>query len=377
MKPWIILIVLAVTITAASTVAVSYLSLDSTGKDVVYPAPAKPDAPPPALVIDEDVTYNYGVMAQQTTGKHSWVFKNTGVGPLELRGAATSCSCTSTDLFDQKDGKSGKTVTLQPGESRPIEVTWNTKMNNGKWGQTVTIATNDLNRPQVVLGFMGTVHPAITTIPGDPSQNLGAVSNEEPTTRRIALYSSDRPDLKITRVASSNTEMVTATSRPLNAEEAARFKVDKGYAIEVTVNPSPNLGEFSEEVLVETDHPQKAELRFRVRGRVTGPISVMPEKATVRGATSSEGGFEALTIWARGRSAVNFSVEKKPPGLDVAIEPIPAANATAKGSKYKMTVKVVPGIESGRIIDEIVLKTDDPKAKELRVPVDVLVQGAR
>jgi hypothetical protein len=377
MKPWIILIVLAVTITAASTVAVSFLSVEPSGKDFAYPAPPKPDAPPPALVIDEDLTYNYGVMAQQTQGKHAWPFKNTGPGPLELRGTATSCSCTSADLFEEKDGKTGKTITLQPGESRPIQVTWNTKLNDGKWGQTVTIGTNDPMRPQVVLGFMGTVRPAITTVPGDPSLSLGAVSNEESTRRRIALFSADRPDLKILRVASSNPDLVVAEARPMTPEEAKGMKAEKGYAIEVTVKPSPNLGEFAEEILVETDHPQKSELRFKVKGKVTGPISVTPEKATVRGATSGDGGSEALTIWARGRPEVSFAVEKKPPGMDVTVEPIPAPNASAKGSKYRMTVKVVPGIESGRIVDEIVLKTDDPKVKELRVPVDVLVQGAR
>ena len=67
-------------------------------------------------------------------------------------------------------------------------------------------------------------------------------------------------------------------------------------------------------------------------------------------------------------------VEKKPEALDVAIEPIPQP-AGAKGSKYRMSSRSIPGTPAGRIIDEIVLKTDHPQATEVRVPVDVLVQG--
>lgn len=93
-------------------------------------------------------------------------------------------------------------------------------------------------------------------------------------------------------------------------------------------------------------------------------------------ATASGGGSQDITIWARSRSSVNFSVDKKPSGMNVSITPLPH-NPGAKGSSYKMTVKLEPGAESGLISDEIVLKSDDPKASEIRVPVSVLIKGSR
>jgi hypothetical protein len=129
-------------------------------------------------------------------------------------------------------------------------------------------------------------------------------------------------------------------------------------------------------VLIETDHPHKSEIRFRVVGTVTGPITFVPDRVNIRGATSSDGGTAKLKIVVRGRTSVKFDVQHKPEALNLTIEPI-AQPEGAKGSLYWMNVKVIPGSQPGRIVDEIVLKTDDPLASELKVPVDFLIEGAR
>jgi hypothetical protein len=374
MKSWIILIVLAVALTAAFTVAVPLLWSDSTTKDLLsFPAPPKPDGPAPVAEVEEDLHYDFGTLPQQFTGHHTWTFKNTGPGPLELRGVTSTCSCTTADLLTER--KEGKAVVLKPGESHPITVTFETK-NWFNFHQTVTVATSDPDRPTIVLTVDGIARPAIATVPSDPSISFGPISNELESTRKIALFSADRPDLILTKVTSTNPALVAVTPRSLTPEEAKEAKAEKGYMLDVTVKPTSNLGAFAEEVLVQTDHPQKSELRFKVMGRVTGPITLVPEKVTVRGASSNDGGTEKLKIVARGRSSVKFTVDKKPKAFDVSIEPIPPADG-AKGSMYTMTVKVIPGTDSGRIIDEIVLGSDDPLASEIKIPVDVLVEGAR
>jgi hypothetical protein len=227
----------------------------------------------------------------------------------------------------------------------------------------------------VVLTVDGEVKPAISTLPADPSISYGPVSNELENTRRIFLFSADRPDLQVTKLTSTNPALIAVTSRPLTPEEAKAANTEKGHQIEVTLKPTSILGAFNEEVLVETDHPQKSELRFKVVGIVTGPITIVPEKVIVRGATTKAGGTALHKILVRGRPSVNFTVEKTPRDLEVTIERM-NQSAEAKGSSYKMLIKVRPGAQSGRIVDEIVLKTDDPLASELKIPVDVLVLGS-
>ena len=373
MKSWIILIVLAVILTAAFTVAMPLLSSDST-KDPSFPAPAKPDGPTPVAEVVEDLHFDFGTLPQQYFGHHTWTFKNTGPGPLELTGGSASCSCTTAALFTGAK-KESKQILLKPGESLPIEVNFETRTWD-KYHQTITVGTNDPNRPTIVLTIDGVVKPAITTLPADPSIGFGSVGNEMENMRRIALFSADRPDLKLTKVTSTNPALIAVIARPMTPEEAKAISVEKAYAIEVTQKPTGNLGAFAEEVLIETDHPLKSELRFKVVGKVTGPITVVPERVTVRGATAKDGGTAFHKIVVRGRPSVNFTVEKKPRDLELSIEPM-TLPAGAKGSMYKMIAKISPGVESGRIVDEIVLKTDDPLASEMKIPVDVLVEGAK
>jgi len=375
MKSWIILIVLAVAITAVATVAVPFLTSDDSKAGPDFPAASSTAGPTPRAEVEGDLTYKFGVMAQETEGKHGWTFKNTGPGPLELRNLGTDCSCTIAQLGKPTSAESPSTLAIQPGSSEPIELTWNTRKVDGPYRKSARIGTNDPNRPEITLAVEGEVHPAVVTIPPDRSISFQTVNNDEPHTVSAFVTSSDYPDLKVIRAISSNPSLLGVETRAPTPEEAERFKIEKGVAIEVTLKATPILGAFAEEVVLETDHPRQKELHFNVIGKVTGPITVAPERVVLRNATTGKGsGIAELILWARGRSSVQIVVDKKPPGLDVAIEPVPMP-AGSKGSKYKMTVKVVPGTAAGPIDDEIVLKTDAPQANEVRVPVDVLVIG--
>jgi hypothetical protein len=375
MKSWILLTLLAVALTAVVTVAMPYIATDTSPRGPEFPALPPPDGPAPKLVIDQGTKYDFKVLGQEYKGEHQWTFTNEGKGVLEVRGSTVSCSCMSSDFFEGPEKKTGKLVKIQPGESKVITVNFDTK----KWtnyNQYVTLATNDPDLPTLNLTITGVVKPAIVTMPPDPSVSFASVGNEEPAHRRLMLGSPDHPEIKITKIISSNPDLIVGESQELTPEEAKNFKLDKGYWINITLKPSPNLGDFNEEIVVETDHPSQKTVSVKAKGKIVGPISLIPDKVEMFNATSSNGGSQVLTIWARGRASVNFVVEKKPEGMEVSIEPQPA-NPDVKGSSYKMTVKLAPGLESGRVEGEIFLKTDDPKATEIHVPVNVLIKGAR
>ena len=379
MKSWIILIVLAVAITAVATVAVPFLSTDATVAGPGLSAPtAAPEGPAPQVEVVEDTTYKFGVMAQESEGKHGWMFKNTGLGILQLKNLGTDCSCTVAQIGNpEKPGSENQKTMLPvaPGTSEPIELTWNTRKIDGAYRKSARIGTNDPRRPEVTLAVEGSVYPAITTYPPEPSVNFLTVSNDEEHRRQIAFCSKDRPDMNITRLVSSNPALIGVELRLLTPDECKSIKVEKGFAVDFTLKMASNLGSFAEEVAIETDHPLKPVVKLKVMGKVTGPITTIPEKLVLREINSSDGGGQDMTLWVRGRTSARFTVEKKPAGIEVAIEPI-KQGPEVKGSKYKMSVKVMPGTPAGRFVDEIVLKTDVPMASEVRVPLDVLIQTA-
>jgi len=372
MKSWVILIVLAVGLTAAATFALPFLATGSKS-ELAFPAPLKPEGPTPVVAVVEDLVYDFGKLPQQYTGHHTWTFKNEGLGVLELRGVSSTCSCTTADLLTEK--KEAKELFLKPGESHAIDVSFQTKTWD-HFHQTVTIATNDPTKPTVVLTINGEPKPALSTYPLDPSIGFGVIGNDQQVTRKLALFSGDRPDLKILSATSTNPAMIEVKTRPLTPEEARFAKLESGYNVDVTLKPTGILGAFAEEVVIETDHPVKPKLAFKVGGKVTGPITIVPERVSIRGATSSDGGTERLKVVARNLPAVKFSVEQKPDPIEVTFEPI-AQPEGSKGSLYWMIVKVIPGTVSGRVTGDILMKTDDPLASEVKVPVDVIVQGAR
>jgi Protein of unknown function (DUF1573) len=379
MKSWIILAALAVGLTAAVTVAIPLFTPDSSSSEPGFPAPVagKGDGPVPVVEVDGDLTHKFGVMAQDTDAKHSWVFKNSGAGPLELRNIRTDCSCTVIQLgkAETPSEKRPLSLSVPPGGTETIDVEWKTNKVDGPYRKTATIGTNDPSHPEINLLVEGTVRPAIILVPGEGAVNFQTVSNDESYKRLVGIYSGDLPDTKLTGVVSSNPAMIGVESRPMTADEAKQSKAEKGFILEVTLKMVPHLGSFAEEILIQTDHPLKKEVRIPVLGRLTGPITLTPDRVVLRDVTSSNGGGLDLTMWVRGRTSAQFAVEKKPESLDVAFEPIPQP-AASKGSKYKMTIKVIPGTPSGKILGEIVLKTDHPQATEVKVPVDILVQGA-
>ncbi len=55
--------------------------------------------------------YEFGVMELYETGKHEFVFKNTGEAPLVLQKGSTTCKCTLSQLED---------CSIQPGEERVV-----------------------------------------------------------------------------------------------------------------------------------------------------------------------------------------------------------------------------------------------------------------
>ena len=316
-------------------------------------------------------------MAQETTGKHGWVFRNTGLGTLELRNLGTDCSCTIAELgAEGRPGTDKKTVLeVKPGAAEPIDLTWNTRKIEGAYRKSARIGTNDPKRPEIILSVEGEVHPAVVVYPPEGSVDYLIVSNDEEHDRQVAIYSKDRPELKITRLISSNPALLSVDSRPLNPDEAKAFKIASGHSILIKLKKTDNLGAFAEEILAQTDHPLKPEVRIKVRGKIAGAITVIPEKVSIRDVNSSLGGSQDVTLWVRGRETATFTVLKKPKGLDVSVTPTKTTPGT-KGSKYKLTVKVLPGTPAGEIEGDILLKTDVPMAGEFHLPVSVLVQSS-
>lgn len=371
MLRWVILVVGVVFLTGAATVLLQYLPDTEDAPKVPVVGP-EIKGPQPRIEIEGDLTYDFGKMAKHEKASRSWVVKNTGDAPLEiwLRGN-TTCSCTVSKPGKTPSGESEKLV-IAPGRSDKIDLNWHTDKDLGEdYSQGGTFETNDPRKPEFMLTVKGKVYPPVVVYPPEMVQ-FPLISNEQPSSTRLAVYSKERPDLKVTGVTSSRPGLIVGEARPMTADEAKTLKIDKGYLVNVTVKPGLPVGDFHEELVIRTDHPKQPEVKVSVGGKTFGPISTTPERVRLTNVVSRQGATKDVMIVVSGdkEKGTHFEVTKKPQQLEVAIARDDKPNAR---NRYRMTITVPPGAASGTVSGEIVLKTDDPRASEVKIPVSILI----
>lgn len=327
------------------------------------------DTPLGRVDFGEDRFHNFGSQVLDSKGSHTWQFKNVGPGMLEVWLEDTTCSCTVASLKNEK-GEKKKHIPIPPGDSVPIEVSWEAHR-WGRFGQTATIGTTDPETPTVTLTIMGTI---IAPVDVQPSETVGfpEMSNEEPHRMAVSLVSADRPELKITRIASTKPGLIVGEATPMPREELEKRKVKAGYTLAVEVKPGMPLGRFSEEMTVETDHPKRPSIKLRVTGIAIGPISVTPSRLLMASVPVAKGATKELALVVRQGRETRFDVASKPDKLEVTVVKDDKPGAAGH---YKLIVKVPPGLPPGVIDAPIVIKTDHPKASELKIPVSIYVSS--
>jgi hypothetical protein len=266
----------------------------------------------------------------------------------------------------------GTKEVVKPGASTEIEVKWETKDMVGEFGKNVTISTNDPRRPEFRLNVHGLVHNPVMVLP-PPQENtiaLGLISNDEPTKSSIAVFSPNRPELKLKKIVTSKPDLIEIKPIALSQTELAQIKAKGGYRVTLEIKPGLPQGSLREELIIETDHPDQPRLQYTLTGTVTGPISVIPASLSMVTVSGKKGGRSELTLLVREGRSTGFTITHKPEKVEVSLEP--NETPTLKG-RYRLTVTVPPGSPAFQVADEIVLKTDHPRVKELRIPVSVVV----
>jgi hypothetical protein len=334
---------------------------------VPYPAAPVAPGPKPLAVVDGDLTHHFGMAAQQAKIEKDWVIKNEGEANLELSKGPPACSCTIADFANGQN-----TISLKPGEKTTLHLTFHTNNYNGAYHKPATVVTNDPLHPTLEFVGEGTIRPSVVLYPPEPTINYLEISNDQDDHRSsLALYSPDRPEIRITELISSRPNKIVVAHEPLAPEDCKELKVQQGHRITINVLGTMPLGAFREEVVVKTDHPKQPELKLTVAGKMVGPISTSPERLRLFPVYSRTGATGSLTMTVRGLRPTTFEIARKPEKFKVEIAP---NDQTRQAGQYRLTVTVPPGLPPELIMDEIVLKTDHPKAAEVKIPLDVVIK---
>lgn len=98
-------------------------------------------------VTFSEMEHNYGTIQKGGDGNCEFTFTNEGNEPLILSNVRASCGCTTPSWTKEP---------IMPGKTGTIKVRYNTN-NVGGFTKTITVTSNAVNSPRLVLKIKGNV----------------------------------------------------------------------------------------------------------------------------------------------------------------------------------------------------------------------------
>jgi hypothetical protein len=357
----------------------------------------KRETPPdqlPKLEVVGGEQFDFGVMEPGAEGKHSFVVRNIGKGPLELEVAGSTCKCTVGSLKD---------ATLGPGEQTEIDLTWITKSNGEEFGQSAILKTNDPTRGELNLVIRGRVISSMTMVPRTFS--FGEVESGETIVLESIVFSFSKTPIVAVKQSFSDPE-VSRRSTFAVEEVSVESTGNQEYktatqAFKVRIEIAPGLRQgpvrdnfsfgFAPKSAVDAEGKFDEDVLFQfyaeTSGRIVGAITLLENRRVFNGENGyyytmgevdpkSDTPYRA-NILLRGpkRNSVKLSIgEVKPKGILRAElgEPI-GRNATVI---VPVTLSIDPATGPidlmGRGTDDfgtVTIETDDPTMSPLQFKV--------
>jgi len=173
----------------------------------------------------------------------------------------TTCGCSAAEPDK---------TTLKSRESTFIEITMNTHKFTHRKNSNVIVTFDKPQRAEVRIPITAYIQPDIILDPG--SVNFGSIDNG------IAW----RQKVQVSHAHQSNWQITTAKSDSEHLDvNVTKNEGKPGYELSVTLKPTAPIGDFRDQVVLNTTDPNSAQVTVLVEGKVTPDIIVTPEMASI------------------------------------------------------------------------------------------------
>lgn len=340
-----------------------------------YPAnPLTPADAKAAPVVDiAETDYRFGRMAAGASGEHTFVIRNTGVAPLELRKGPSTCKCTV--------GKIGQEQ-VPPGETVEVKMKWEPPSASMEFLQSATIWTNDPQRPQLSLTISGEVVPDVMRYP-EGTWTAGPVSEGAPKRIEGMMASMLKEDFEITAFESP-VPWIKVEATPMTEEELKGFSGKAGYKLLCVIEPQMPIGRFRELVKLKTNLRDHEEFEIEVTGSRLGPLNFVgpgwfgEQHVLKLGRLSAAGGRKVpLSLFGVEEEGqpLEVTVESvEPPVLEVDVSRRNPGDASSRRVQFVLTIDIPAGVTPGRYTEDkkvaVNLSTTHPAAPAITFYVE-------
>jgi hypothetical protein len=188
---------------------------------------------------------------------------NAGDAPLKILKIKSSCGCTALKPRRKE---------LLPGESDTMTLTYNTKKNKEQVSQTITLETNDPERPRVTIQVKGVVKKVYDVKP-DNRITFIRIERDSVATQSVELDNNMEEDVELTLRPFDTPPPFDIELTPL---EAGRV-----YKLSATTRPPLKLGANSVDVVVDTGLEKYPSLTIPVSAYIAPRVYVRPARLWV------------------------------------------------------------------------------------------------
>lgn len=304
-------------------------------------------APPQAVA--EELVHDFGVMNPLTMGRHAFVIRNEGTGPLVLRKGPTTCKCTLSNLPRGE---------IQPGKEGVVVLDWN----SGRdllYSHEATIYTNDPKMDELHFRVTGKVRQRVGTVPAMVS--FGGIDPDGQGKIDVIVYSQVWDDFEVVGGECSVAD-VTWKVDAVTAADAVLGDVLAARKVTLTTGTAMPQGPFSGQLRLDIQpaggEPETLELPLD--GQVLRRLAVYGPSITL------DGVIEVGQV-DRGRTKKTRLVLKiRDPDRDLRVTGITTSPAFIKAAVLPYDGKTP---DAGLMHLEVEIPADAPRCSYLGVPL--------
>jgi hypothetical protein len=198
----------------------------------------------PAVTVVGGERFDFGMRGDGIEDTHTFVLRNDGAGTLELEPAGSSCQCTLGELSRRE---------VPPGETAEVLVTYQIKSGASRYGQSVTIKTNDPAKPELQLQVSGDVRRRLWL--SVDAVALGVFSAGQPRSAYFDVYSLLKSPIELKSLKFLEPETAgfySYETQPLTAEQLAETEyANSGIRVKITAESGLPQGPVFQRIRAE------------------------------------------------------------------------------------------------------------------------------
>lgn len=321
-------------------------------------SPANP-LPAPRLHLEKE-EWDFGTKWYGETCSTEIAISNLGTAPLKIIKIHSSCGCTAA-VPNRNE--------IPPGESDRLVITYNTKKAKENVAQTLTLETNDPERPRTPIKVVGVIKKVFDILPNERI-TFGTIERNEAAEISVELRSNmDHPvPLKLRPLADRAPFSV-------NLEELEPGKL---YKLTAATKPPLKLGANAIEAVLETGLEQFPTIVVPVSVYIAPRIYARPAKLFLSPAVSRSFTRSVRVYHKADEPLEILEVKISHPEL-ISVERLPKPSGdNAKGltSYYELRVTLPPGNQLPPEGAKIEIHTSDSDPEYRMIIIDVVLRQA-